>query len=288
MRLISYLDDGTQTLGVVDPDGLARSAASLGPDLPTTMDALLTGGHSALDRLRLAVEGHAGEGRPWQELDLFPPVPRPRNIVCVGRNYKSHAHEEGVEAPERPELFLKHTSSVLAHGQPITWDPDLTAQVDYEAELAVVIGAPARRVATEDALRHVIGYTCLNDVSARDLQFGDAQWARGKSLETFCPFGPWMVTYDDVADPQALTVRCFVDGELRQDASTADMYYSVAEIVAYCSRAFTLQPGDVVATGTPGGVGVFREPPALLRDGQRVVVEVEGIGRLENPCVAVR
>jgi 2-keto-4-pentenoate hydratase/2-oxohepta-3-ene-1,7-dioic acid hydratase in catechol pathway len=288
MRLISYLDDGVQTLGVVDPDGLARSVASLGPDLPTTMDALLAGGHSALDRLRAAVERDTGTGRPWRELDLLPPVPRPRNIVCVGRNYREHADEEGVERPERPEMFLKHTSSVVAHGKPITWDPDLATQVDYEAELAVVIGASARRVATEDALSHVIGYTCLNDVSARDLQFGDAQWARGKSLETFCPVGPWMVTYDDVADPQALTVRCLVDGELRQEASSADMYYSVAQIVAYCSQAFTLLPGDIVATGTPGGVGVFRKPPALLRDGQRVVVEIEGIGRLENPCETVR
>lgn len=284
MRLVSYLDEGVETLGVVDADGLARPTGALGADLPATMDALLAGGHPALDRLRAAAEHDAGTGRPWRELDLLAPVPRPRNIVCVGRNYREHADEEGVDAPPRPELFLKHTSSILAHGQPITWDPGLTGQVDYEAELAAVIGAPARRVPVEDALRHVIGYTCLNDVSARDLQFGDLQWARGKSLETFCPMGPWLVTYDEITDPQTLTVRCRVDGEVRQEASTADMYYSVAQVVAYCSQAFTLQPGDVVATGTPGGVGVFRKPPAMLGDGQRVVVEIDGIGRLENPC----
>jgi 2-keto-4-pentenoate hydratase/2-oxohepta-3-ene-1,7-dioic acid hydratase in catechol pathway len=288
MRLISFLDEGVQTLGVVDSDGLARPATAWGPDVPTTMDALLTGGHPALDALRAAAARDTGTGRPWQELELLPPVPRPRNIVCVGRNYREHADEEGVGPPERPELFFKHTSSVVAHGQPITWDPGLTTQVDYEAELALVIGAPARRVPADDALRYVVGFTCLNDVSARDLQFGDAQWARGKSLDTFCPIGPWLVTYDEVADPQALTVRCRVDGEVRQEASTADMYFSAAEVVAYCSQAFTLLPGDIVATGTPGGVGIFRKPPALLSDGQRVVVEVDGIGRLENPCVTVR
>lgn len=284
MRLISYLDEGEETLGIVDSEGLAAPARSLGPGLPATMDALLRGGHTALDRLR-SVRPNSDMGKPWQELDLLPPVPRPRNIVCVGRNYREHADEEGAEPPARPELFLKHTSSVLAHGRPIAWDPDLTAQVDYEAELAAVIGAPARRVPAEKALRYVIGYTCLNDVSARDLQFSDLQWARGKSLETFCPLGPWLVTYDEVTDPQALMVRCRVDGELRQEASTADMYYSVQQVIAYCSQAFTLLPGDVVATGTPGGVGVFREPPAMLTAGQRVVVEIDGIGRLENPCV---
>lgn len=284
MRLVSYMDEGEETLGIVDTEGLAASARSLGPGLPATMDALLRGGHAALDRLR-SVGPNTDMGRPWQELDLLPPVPRPRNIVCVGRNYRDHADEEGAEPPARPELFLKHTSSVLAHGRPIAWDPGLTAQVDYEAELAAVIGAPARRVPVEKALSYVIGYTCLNDVSARDLQFSDLQWARGKSLETFCPLGPWLVTYDEVADPQALMVRCRVDGELRQEASTADMYYSVQQVIAYCSQAFTLLPGDVVATGTPGGVGVFREPPAMLTAGQRVVVEIDGIGRLENPCV---
>jgi 2-keto-4-pentenoate hydratase/2-oxohepta-3-ene-1,7-dioic acid hydratase in catechol pathway len=285
MRLISYLDDGMEALGVVGADGLAHRAESMGRDLPATMNDLLRGGHAALDRLRAAAGRSAGAGRPWQELDLLAPLPRPRNIVCVGRNYREHADEEGVEPPVRPELFLKHTASVIGHGQPITWDPALTSQVDYEAELAVVIGAPARHVSVDTALRHVIGYTCLNDVSARDLQFGDAQWARGKSLESFCPNGPWLVTYDEVADPQQLTVRCLVDGEVRQEASTSAMYHSVAEIVAYCSEAFTLLPGDVVATGTPGGVGVFRDPPALLADGQQVVVEIDGIGRLENRCV---
>jgi 2-keto-4-pentenoate hydratase/2-oxohepta-3-ene-1,7-dioic acid hydratase in catechol pathway len=285
VRLISYLDDGVEALGVVGADGLARRAESMDPDLPATMDDLLRGSHAALDRLRAAAGRSAGTGRPWQELDLLAPLPRPRNIICVGRNYREHADEEGVEAPERPELFLKHTASVVGHGQSITWDPALTSQVDYEAELAVVIGAPARHISVDAALRYVIGYTCLNDVSARDLQFGDAQWARGKSLESFCPIGPWLVTYDEVADPQRLTVRCLVDGEVRQEASTAAMYYSVAEVVAYCSQAFTLLPGDVVATGTPGGVGIFRDPPALLADGQQVVVEIDGIGRLENRCL---
>ncbi len=148
----------------------------------------------------------------------------------------------------------------------------------------MVIGRTARRVSQADALDYVLGYTCLNDVSARDLQFGDGQWVRGKSLDTFCPMGPVLVTADEIPDPQALAISCRVDGEILQEASTADMFFGVAEIISHCSQAFTLEPGDVIATGTPGGVGIFRDPPILLGDGDEVVVEIEGIGRLRNVC----
>ena len=166
----------------------------------------------------------------------------------------------------------------------ISWDPALTAQVDFEAELAVVIGRTARRVDEAEALDYVLGYTCLDDVSARDLQFGDGQWTRGKSLDTFCPMGPALVTADEVPDPQALAIECRVNGEVMQQATTADMFFGVAAIISHCSQAFTLEPGDVIATGTPGGVGIFRDPPVLLADGDVVTVEIEGIGRLSNPC----
>ena len=148
----------------------------------------------------------------------------------------------------------------------------------------MVIGRTARRVSRENALDHVFGYTCLNDVSARDLQFGDGQWVRGKSLDTFCPMGPALVTADEIGDPQRLAISCTVDGEVVQSSTTAMMYFGVAEIISYCSRSFTLEPGDVIATGTPAGVGVFREPPRFLGDGDRVAVEIERIGRLENVC----
>ena len=223
-------------------------------------------------------------GRPIDEADLLAPVPRPGKVVAIGRNYREHAEEEGVEPPTAPLIFSKWPSSVVGHGADIRWHAGLTEQVDYEAELAVVIGRTARRVVVADALEHVLGYTCLNDVSARDLQFGDGQWTRGKSLDTFCPMGPVLVTSDELGDAGDLAIRCSVGDDVLQEARTSQMYFSVAEIVSYCSMAFTLEPGDVIATGTPSGVGAFRKPPRYLADGDRVTVEIEGIGVLENTC----
>jgi 2-keto-4-pentenoate hydratase/2-oxohepta-3-ene-1,7-dioic acid hydratase in catechol pathway len=172
----------------------------------------------------------------------------------------------------------------VGHGAEIRWDPALTTQVDWEAELGVVIGRRTRHVGRGEALDAVLGYTCLNDVSARDIQFPDGQWTRGKSLDTFCPMGPVLVTPDELGDPQDLAIRCLVNGEAVQDSRTSQMYFGVAEIIAYCSQAFTLEPGDVIATGTPSGVGTFRTPPRYLADGDEVVIEIEGIGRLVNTC----
>ena len=169
----------------------------------------------------------------------------------------------------------------------IAWSAALTAQVDYEAELAVVIGRRARNISASEALDHVLGYSCLNDVSARDLQVRDGQWTRAKGLDTFCPMGPWVVTADEIPDPGALRVRCRVNGEDRQDASTGQLVHGVAELIAYCSQAFTLEPGDVIATGTPGGVGAFRDPPVFLADGDTVEVEIDRIGTLTNRCRVV-
>jgi 5-carboxymethyl-2-hydroxymuconate isomerase len=224
----------------------------------------------------------ATSGRPLTDADLMAPLPRPGKIVAIGRNYKEHAAEEGVEPPAAPLIFSKWPSCVIGPGEAIRWDPALTRQVDYEAELGVVIGRTARRVTPGAALDHVFGYTCINDVSARDLQFDDGQWVRGKSLETFCPMGPVVVTADEIGDPQRLSIRSIVDGEVMQDSNTAQMYFSVADIISYCSQSFTLEPGDVISTGTPSGVGVFADPPRFLGDGARVVVEIEGIGALEN------
>jgi 2-keto-4-pentenoate hydratase/2-oxohepta-3-ene-1,7-dioic acid hydratase in catechol pathway len=185
-------------------------------------------------------------------------------------------------------LFAKFPTAVVGPGATVEWDPDLTAAVDLEAELGVVIGRTARRVSEASALGHVLGYTCLNDVSARDLQVADKQFVRAKSLDTFCPMGPAVVTADEVADPGALAVRSYLNGQLMQDGNTADLIFGVPALVAFCSRAFTLEPGDVIATGTPAGVGYYREPKVLLRDGDVMIIEIEGIGRLENPCREVR
>lgn len=213
---------------------------------------------------------------------LLSPVSDPRKIVAIGLNYVDHAAEVEMKLPSEPLVFAKFPSSIAGPDDPIEWSEELTTTVDYEAELAVVIGRPARRVAPERALEHVLGYTCLNDVSARDLQFGDGQWVRGKSLDTFCPIGPWVVTVDEVPDPAALRIRCTIDGEVLQDASVGDLIFSVPELIARLSQAFTLEPGDVIATGTPPGIGWSRDPKRFLRDGEEVAVEIDGIGRLAN------
>jgi 2-keto-4-pentenoate hydratase/2-oxohepta-3-ene-1,7-dioic acid hydratase in catechol pathway len=285
VRLISCRIEGAETLGVVDGDRWL-SATDLEPGGPATMAALLEGGPEAVAVLSAAAaRGRiSSRGRPLEGVELLAPVPRPGKVVAIGRNYREHAEEEGVEPPTAPLVFAKWPSSVIGHGAEIRWDPSLSDQIDYEAELAVVMGRRARCVSEATALDYVLGYTCLNDVSARDLQFGDGQWVRGKSLDTFCPMGPALVTADELGDPQRLEIRCTVGDEVLQDANTSSMFFGVAEIISYCSRAFTLEPGDVIATGTPPGVGAFRTPPRFLRDGDVVGVEIQGIGRLENVC----
>ncbi|MFL5727056.1 MAG: fumarylacetoacetate hydrolase family protein [Chloroflexota bacterium] len=294
MRLISAQTDAGETLGVVFGEGW-RPAADLSAGGPTTIGELLAGGPSALTDLAAAAASATTNSSsspappvaasiPLTSTELLAPVPRPGKIVAIGRNYREHADEEGVEAPPAPLVFAKFPSSVVGHGAEIRWDPELTAQVDYEAELAVVIGRRARNVSEADALEHVLGYSCLNDVSARDVQFGDGQWVRGKSLDTFCPIGPVLVTADEIGDRQDLAISCRVNGELLQDSRTSRMYFGVAAIISYVSRSFTLEPGDIIATGTPGGVGVFRDPPRFLSEGDVVTVEIEGIGSLENTC----
>jgi 2-keto-4-pentenoate hydratase/2-oxohepta-3-ene-1,7-dioic acid hydratase in catechol pathway len=212
------------------------------------------------------------------------PIERPGKIVCVGMNYRAHAAEQGREPPPQPVLFAKWASALIGPGEAIRL-PAISRAIDYEAELGVVLGERVRAVSVENALRAVRGYLCANDVSARDLQRGDRQFTRAKSLDTFCPVGP-LVPAAEVPDPQALRIRCLVNGEVRQDSSTADMVFTVAELIAFASEAITLEPGDLLLTGTPGGVGEFRDPPLYLRDGDEVTVEIEAVGTLTNPVRA--
>jgi 2-keto-4-pentenoate hydratase/2-oxohepta-3-ene-1,7-dioic acid hydratase in catechol pathway len=209
-------------------------------------------------------------------------ISRPGKIVCVGLNYLDHAQEGGMELPKAPLLFSKWPNTLIGDGEAIVLPPE-SKEVDYEAELGVVIGTTAKRVSEADALDHVAGYICLNDVSARDMQFGDGQWTRGKSLDTFCPVGPRLVPREEIADPQQLGIRCILNGETMQDSSTSQMIFSVAEIIAYVSQVITLEPGDLIATGTPAGVGVFKDPKVLLKDGDEVSIEIDGLGTLTNP-----
>lgn len=206
---------------------------------------------------------------------------RPGKILCVGLNYHDHAIESNMPVPTSPVLFSKHPTSVVGNGDTVIIPPGAT-QVDYEAELAVVIGRTASRVAEADAMDYVLGYTCMNDVSARDFQFADGQWHRGKSCDTFAPLGPWIVTKDEIPDPHALRIRLRLNGETMQDSSTSQLIFKIPALIAFISTFITLEPGDVIATGTPPGVGFARKPPVYLKPGDRMEVEIDGIGVLEN------
>ena len=212
------------------------------------------------------------------------PIERPGKIVCVGLNYRDHAEEQGVELPSEPLLFAKWPNALIGPGDPIVI-PEVVKQADYEAELGVVIGSRVKGVSRENALEAVRGYVCANDVSARDLQFSDGQWTRGKSVDTFCPVGP-LVPAAEVPDPHALRIRAIVSGEVLQDSTTANLIFGIDEIVSHASRTITLEPGDLLLTGTPAGVGVFRDPQRLLRPGDEVTIEIEHVGTLTNPVVA--
>jgi len=212
------------------------------------------------------------------------PIPRPGKIVCVGLNYRDHAEEQGAELPTAPLLFAKFTTSLIGPGDPIVIPP-LVTKCDYEAELGVVLGATVKQVSRENALEAVAGYVVANDVSARDLQFGDGQWTRGKSPDTFCPVGP-LVPAADVPDPHALSIRALLNGDVVQDSSTANLVFGVDEVISYASQTATLEEGDLILTGTPAGVGIFRDPPRLLQPGDSITIEIDGVGSLTNPVVA--
>jgi 2-keto-4-pentenoate hydratase/2-oxohepta-3-ene-1,7-dioic acid hydratase in catechol pathway len=215
---------------------------------------------------------------------LVLPIDRPGKIVCVGLNYSDHAEEQGAELPKEPLLFAKWTTALIGPGEAIVIPP-LVTKCDYEAELGVVIGERVRGVSKENAFEAVRGYLCANDVSARDLQFSDGQWTRGKSPDTFCPVGP-MTPRDEVPDPHALRIRAIVSGEVLQDSTTANLIFGVDDVVAYASQTTTLEPGDLILTGTPAGVGVFRDPQRLLQPGDEVTIEIERLESLTNPVVA--
>jgi 2-keto-4-pentenoate hydratase/2-oxohepta-3-ene-1,7-dioic acid hydratase in catechol pathway len=270
MRIATVRAAGAAQLAAAEGDGYRRL------DVDDGLTELLRRG---VDPRQLGA-GESVEG------DLAAPL-RPGKLVAIGLNYLDHIRESNLERPTRPLVFAKFPSSVIGPGAAIELDETLTTRVDWEVELAVVVGRLMRRVAERDALEHVFGYTVANDVSARDVQFSESQWVRGKSFDTFCPLGPVVVTADEVSDPQALRLRTRVNGRVMQDSSTSEMVFGVAELLAFCSRSFTLEPGDVVLTGTPWGCGEFMDPPRSLAPGDVLESEIEGIGVLSNPVVAV-
>jgi 2-keto-4-pentenoate hydratase/2-oxohepta-3-ene-1,7-dioic acid hydratase in catechol pathway len=278
MRL-AHLTAAERPLAVVE----GERVAALAIDGLTTVDELIAAGPDAWEAARdAAPRVLESDGEPLRPGMLDAPLTAPSKIACVGLNYHDHCRETGMAAPERPLIFAKFASSLTGPDASIEWSDRLTEQVDWEAELAVVIGRRTREASEREALAAIFGYTAANDVSARDLQFADHQWVRGKSLDTFCPVGPVIVTPDEFGDPQDKRLVARVNGETMQDSTTAEMIFGVAEIVSFLSQACTLEPGDLILTGTPWGVGAFRDPPVFLSPGDSVEIEVEEVGVLAN------
>ncbi len=238
----------------------------------------------ALDFITPAAEALESGGLPmfeFEEVILEAPIPAPRKIICIGLNYLDHVIESGAEKPKSPLIFSKFVTCVAAPNEAIILPQD-SSQVDFEAELAVVIGRKGKNIDSSGAMAHVFGYTNFNDVSARDLQFADGQWQRGKSCDTFAPFGPYIATKDEIADPHKLSIQFRLNGETLQNSNTDQLIFRIPELIAFLSRSITLEPGDIIATGTPPGVGFARKPPIFLKDGDNCEVEIEGLGILLN------
>jgi 2-keto-4-pentenoate hydratase/2-oxohepta-3-ene-1,7-dioic acid hydratase in catechol pathway len=295
MRLYTFEHDGEERIGA-EQDGriidlaLAHGLLHSDDPFPRTLIDLLRGGDESMALARKALGFAASRGmhvdHALDDVRLRAPIPRPGKILCSGINYRGHFEENpGAKLPETPFFFSKVPSAVIGPGDSIV-HPKLTRQLDYEVELAVVIGRTLRRAEEGEAMDAVAGYTILHDVSARDVQFKDNQITLGKNFDTFAPMGPCLVTVDEVPDPGNLRLRSSVNGKVLQDGSTRDWVFPLPRLLASLSAVMTLEPGDVVSTGTPAGVGVFRKPQVFLRPGDVVVLEIEGIGRLENPVVA--
>ena len=287
MRLVSFGPAGGERLGAFI-DGGKRIVDLNAADnaIPASMIDFLRGDFWEKSKRLLAdTSSLAGKAVVAAEnVRLGAPVPRPGQIVCVGLNYKDHADEQNVPYPAAPLLFGKSPMAAVGPNDEVVY-PEGVEQLDYEVELGVIIGKTAKNVSASDALKYVAGFCVFHDVSARCCQFGDKQWFRGKSFDTFAPFGPALVTPDEVGDPHELKLTCKVNGEIRQDSSTSKLIHTVDKVIAYITRGITLQPGDVIATGTPSGVGVFLKPPRLLKRGDVVELEVQGLGKIVNKIV---
>ncbi|MDC1286351.1 fumarylacetoacetate hydrolase family protein [Gammaproteobacteria bacterium] len=285
MKLLSYQNaNGHSHLGALQHDRIINLHRASDAALPDNMLEFLQLGALAMETARLLLATQEGDVA-LDSVKLLAPIVNPQKVVAIGLNYMDHVREAGFEVPEFATMFCKYPSSIIASDDDIKWSQQLTQQVDYEAELALVIGKTARGVAASDAYEYIAGYMNCNDVSARDLQLrpGD-QWLRGKCLDSFCPLGPWLVCSDEIRDPHALSIQCRVNGELRQDSNTSEIIHQIPQLIEYLSAAFTLLPGDVIITGTPHGVGAFRNPPLWLKQDDVVEVEIEGLGVLRNRC----
>jgi acylpyruvate hydrolase len=319
MRLVTFETDNEVRLGAVRRNTLIDLELAIGllradtlgvetqPELQVSADTVLAPGAVPHDMTELLERGDAwrqglaqileaaaaftdparlprGLFTPLEKVRLRAPLLRPGRIVCVGLNYESHRAEQGIQTPARPIFFLKSNNTICGPGDPIVLPPN-SQQVDFEAEFAVVIGKRGKAIPEEKVFEHIAGYTILNDVSARDLQIGDKQWFRGKSCDTFAPLGPAIVTKDEIPDPHALGISLTLNGKTMQDSNTSDLIFKIPFLVSYLSQSLTWEPGDILSTGTPGGVGHHRKPPVHLHPGDTVSITVESIGTLTNPVV---
>ena len=290
MKILTFYDSNhTLRLGIQQGDmiiDVAEAAKAVGvTDAPQTPSDFYRLGFEALPPLQQLLEkletGEAPAALDAGQVRLGPAVPDPGKIICVGLNYRRHAEEAGMAIPTEPVLFSKFNNAITAPGAAVEL-PSIANEYDYEAELAFVIGRRGKQIPVSDALSYVLGYCNANDVSARDLQMRSGQWLIGKTLDGFLPVGPWLITADEIANPQNLTIRCWRNGKLVQDSNTGDMIFTVAEIIAYSSQLMTLEPGDLIITGTPEGVILGAEEKNWLQDGEETVVEVEHLGWLRN------
>lgn len=301
MKLVTYLRANAQRLGAVVNNqviDLADLAAAAGLSLPSDIISFIEQSPAALDTANELVAKHAkswppGVATPLDQAHLLAPVPRPtKGVFGVGLNYAKHVDESSrtmdtqQEIPTHPVIFVKPATAVIGPEAAIEHNPRLTQMLDWEAELGVVIGRKARNVSADEALSHVFGYTCLNDISARDMRHG-GQWSFSKGQDTFCPMGPWLVTADEIADPHNLNIRLTVNGEEKQNSNTRHMIFNTNQLIAHLTSGITLEPGDVIATGTPEGVGISYTPPQFLKNGDVVEIHLEGVGSLRNRVVEV-
>lgn len=277
MRLVSFRDGSAASVGLLTGD--------LVNEIGGTMAELLENWPATLSRLSQPGVAHTAHRHRLVDIDLLPPVPAPSKVIGIGMNYRDHCLEVGQVPPLEPLVFAKFPSSLAAPGATLSWPATLTDQVDWEVELAVIIGRRAYGVEPQDADRYIAGFTVANDVSARDLQFGDGQFTRGKSLDGFCPMGPALVTADEVPYTSGVDLWLDLNGERLQSSSTKQLVFGVPQLIAFLSSNFTLFPGDIILTGTPGGVGTFRKPPRYLKAGDHMVAGVEGLGQLETPVL---
>jgi 2-keto-4-pentenoate hydratase/2-oxohepta-3-ene-1,7-dioic acid hydratase in catechol pathway len=277
MKLIRYGDKGKERPGLLK-DGRVIDLRSIFPDIPDIGMAFFEDGW--LDKVKSVQESGM-----VMDVRMGSPIAAPSKIICLGKNYAEHAREGGFEPPEKPIIFAKAPSALNGPFDPVIL-PQSSLQVDWEVELAVVIGRQGRRIAADDAFQYIAGFTIMNDVSGRDAQFGDGQWFRGKSFDTFAPLGPALVTPDEIGDIRRLNLTSLVDGRVMQEGNTGDMIFSIPFILAFISRDMTLYPGDVISTGTPSGVGIFRDPPIVLKAGNVVECRIDGIGAMVNEVVA--